>query len=151
MTKLRKAKRRPELSGHALPTTRSAAHIIPDPATGAPAFAVLPYPEYAALVRRADDIEDATAARQARAALAAGTEELLPLAVAQRIWGGESRVRVYRERRGLSQAELGRQAGVRQGTISDIETGAKGSLGTMRKIAQALGVSIADILPRADA
>lgn len=52
------------------------------------------------------------------------------------------RVRELREKRGMSQAELGKAAGVRQATVSDIEngrvTGVK--LGTLEKLARALDV-----------
>lgn len=54
------------------------------------------------------------------------------------------RIRLIRQRRGLSQNELSRQAGVRQALISELEAGKKqdttGSV--LRRLAHVLGVSV---------
>ena len=54
----------------------------------------------------------------------------------------------YREKKGLSQTELGRLAGVRQATISDLENG-KGrrvDLDVLERIAKVLGVKATALL-----
>ena len=53
------------------------------------------------------------------------------------------RIRALRERRGWSQAELGRRAGVAASTINRAERGETTtlSLGNLEKLARALGVS----------
>jgi HTH-type transcriptional regulator/antitoxin HipB len=58
------------------------------------------------------------------------------------------RLRPLRERKGWSQAELARRAGVNQGTISRIEAGhTKGvDLATLDRLARALGVSPRSLL-----
>lgn len=73
----------------------------------------IPREEYERLVRLAEDAEDAAAVARFRARLAAGEEELVPAAVVDRLLGGESPVRVWREHRGLTQSGLARASGVR--------------------------------------
>ena len=57
-------------------------------------------------------------------------------------------VRRLREAAGLSQAALGRAAGITQGWLRDIETGRIKSPGVavLRKIAKGLGVDLAELL-----
>jgi transcriptional regulator with XRE-family HTH domain len=60
----------------------------------------------------------------------------------------EINLRKYRERKGLSQTELGRLAGVRQATISSLENG-KGrrvDLDILDRIAKVLGVKATALL-----
>ena len=59
------------------------------------------------------------------AAIARGDEELVPAAFAKRLIAGESRVRVWRELRGLTQTELAAESGVNRVQIANIESGAK--------------------------
>jgi transcriptional regulator with XRE-family HTH domain len=53
-----------------------------------------------------------------------------------------------RERKGLSQLDLAKRAKVSQGYLSDLEAGEKKNPGieTLRKIAKALGVPVAELL-----
>lgn len=56
-------------------------------------------------------------------------------------------IRRLRKERGLSQKDLRRLAGISQQTISTTETGAhEPHMGTLRKIAKGLGVSVVDLL-----
>ena len=60
----------------------------------------------------------------------------------------EINLRKYRERKGLSQAALGKLAGVRQATISNLENG-KGrrvDLDVLDRIAKVLGVKATALL-----
>ncbi|MBA3342648.1 MAG: helix-turn-helix transcriptional regulator [Gemmatimonadaceae bacterium] len=60
----------------------------------------------------------------------------------------EVNLRKFRARKGLSQAELGKLARVRQGTISDLENG-KGrriDLDVLERLATALGVKATMLL-----
>ena len=80
------------------------------------------------------------------AALAAGGDELIPSDYANRLLGGESPVRVYRDLRGMTQAALAENAGVGRVLAAEIETGRKhGSVATLRALADALGVSMDDL------
>src|SRR5688572_28474475 len=56
-------------------------------------------------------------------------------------------VRRYRVARRLSQRALGEQAGVTSGFLSQLETGrANASISTLRRLADALGVGLADLV-----
>ena len=121
--------------------------IITDDA-GAPAFAVLPWPEYEALVAAAEDAEDRAAVLGVRARLASGAETLIPAEVVEALDAGDNPVRVFRRFRDLRQAALAEAAGIRQGYLSEIERGAKApSLATARALARALEVDLELLLP----
>ena len=58
-------------------------------------------------------------------------------------------LRELRQRRGLSQWELGQLAGVSSGTVYRLENGLRGAYpGTIRKLAVALDVTPADLVGR---
>jgi putative transcriptional regulator len=58
------------------------------------------------------------------------------------------RLRVLREARGLTQAELARRSGVRRETINRLESGGAETrlLATFEKLARALDVALVDLL-----
>lgn len=60
------------------------------------------------------------------------------------------RLRELREAKGLSQEALGEAAGVRQATISELESGRKQRLdfGILERLADALGVEPGELLER---
>ncbi|MFV0645437.1 MAG: helix-turn-helix transcriptional regulator [Sphingomonadaceae bacterium] len=103
--------------------------------------------EYDRLLSVADDFADMQAIERARAALASGEEELIPAEYANRIIDGESPVRVFRDLRGLTQVALADASGVNRVQIADIEAGrGRGSVETLRKLADALGLTIDDLV-----
>jgi transcriptional regulator with XRE-family HTH domain len=59
-----------------------------------------------------------------------------------------ARTKEWRESHGLTQRELASKAGVGEATVARIETGASVAPPTARKIAEALGVAVADLLER---
>lgn len=74
-------------------------------------------------------------------------EEALPLAVVKRLAAGEHPVKVFREHRRLTQAELAEAAGTTPAYLSQIETGKRGgSKKLLRSLAEALEVELADLL-----
>ncbi|MFN4358146.1 helix-turn-helix transcriptional regulator [Sphingopyxis alaskensis] len=96
---------------------------------------------------QSEGIADLSAYDNAKAALAAGEEELVPADYAKRLIAGESPLRVWCELRGLSQVKLGAVSGVNRVQIADIEAGrGKGSVETVRKLAEALGVKVDDLV-----
>lgn len=108
---------------------------------------VLPEAEYVRLLEALEDIEDLNAVRLFKERLAAGEEELLPAAMVDAILDGESRVRVWREHRGLTAAALAKAAGIASPYLSQIETGKReGTVETYRKLAIALGITLDDLL-----
>lgn len=107
----------------------------------------IPRAEYERLRQASEDLDDLQAYDRATAALASGEDELIPAAFADRLLDGESPLRVYRDCRGLSQAELARVSGVNRVQIIDIEAGRKtGSVETLRKLARALRVDLDDLV-----
>ncbi len=102
--------------------------------------------DYAALVEAAEDNADRVAIADFRRRIAAGEDEFVPSAIVERLLSGESRVRVWREHRGLKAAELATRAGIAQAFLSQIETGKReGTVETYRKLADALGVTLDDL------
>ncbi|WP_332693704.1 helix-turn-helix transcriptional regulator [Devosia sp.] len=107
----------------------------------------IPREEYERLREAAEDLADIAAYDRVKADLAAGREELIPSEFVDRMLGGESPLRVYREFRGMTQSALSAAAGVNRVQIADIEAGRKsGSIDTVRKLAAALRVTIDDLV-----
>jgi mRNA interferase RelE/StbE len=103
--------------------------------------------EYERLVALAEDARDLRALADVDARLAAGETELIPAGMVNRMLDGEPPLRVWREHRGLTQAELGRRADVHRVTIADIEGGHKpGSVRVLKSLADALGVTVDDLI-----
>jgi mRNA interferase RelE/StbE len=99
------------------------------------------------LCEAAEDLADLRAYDGAKVALASGDEELVPADYAKRLIAGESPLRVWRELRGLSQVRLGAVSRVNWVQIADIEAGrGKGSMETVRKLADALRVRVDDLV-----
>ena len=108
----------------------------------------IPLAEYQRLVELDEDAIDVAAANEVLAKLAAGTEELIPAAFADRIIDGESPLRVYRDYRGLTQVALSAASGVNRVQIAEIEARKKtGSVATLKKLATALKLDLDDLVP----
>lgn len=109
----------------------------------------IPKSEFLRLKALEEDVSDLQSATEILERIQAGTEELIPAAVIDRLLDGDAPLAVWREHRGLSQAELARQSEVNRIQVIDIESGRKtGSVGTLKKLATALRVEIEDLLPR---
>ena len=112
---------------------------------GAPC-AIVPIRDYDLLRDALEDAADREALRQSRAS----GEELVPDALVDRLADGGNPVRVWREYRGLTVTALARRAKVSSARLSAMENGsAIGSVParTLRDIADALGVTVDDLLP----
>jgi DNA-binding XRE family transcriptional regulator len=117
---------------------------------GGEELAILPKSEYERLTALAvgEDAGTARIVRRVRAALAAGNEIVMPKPVVDRLAAGENAIRVLREWRDLTQAELVVSVGITQGYLSELEAGRrKGPVALHQKIARALGVPIDLLLP----
>ena len=75
-------------------------------ANGKPAFAVLPYDEYAALRELADDAADAAALARFARRHARGQEATVPVEIIDRIMSGDNPLKVSREHRGQTATQL---------------------------------------------
>jgi DNA-binding XRE family transcriptional regulator len=114
---------------------------------------VLPRSAYEELVARAsiDLDEDAAIARivdRSNAALASGRDIVLPAEVAEAIIDGQNPIKVVREWRGLTQAQLARRNKLTQGYVSQLEAGTSGgSPKALKAIAKTLKVPVDLLLP----
>jgi DNA-binding XRE family transcriptional regulator len=113
---------------------------------GGKRLAVLPEADYRALIEAKEENSDLAAVREFDAKLARGEEELIPAEYVNRMIDGESKIRVWREYRGLTVKALAEAAGVTPAYLSQIETGAReGTIETLKKLAAALRTMIDDI------
>lgn len=116
-------------------------------ANGKPEYAVIPYQDYLRLVEAEEDVEDLRAIEEVERKLAAGEEELIPAEMVHRLVEGENAILVWREHRGLTQAQLAKAAGVGQSYIGMIERGKRqGTAAKLRAIARVLKVQVDDLL-----
>ena len=110
--------------------------------------AIVPRAEYERLRDLAREAEEdfGTARLVARAKKEiAGGAPVLPKEIVDRLASGENPIRVLRQFRGLTQAELATAEGIQitQNYLSDLENGKrKGPLALHRKLAHALGVPL---------
>jgi DNA-binding XRE family transcriptional regulator len=110
-------------------------------------MAMLPIADYQLLLDVAEDKADALAAMEAERRRFDG-EEYLPVVMLDRVMAGESALKVWRTHRGMTLDILATAAGARKSTLSQIENGkAQGKPALWRNLAEALNVSVDDILP----
>lgn len=110
-------------------------------------MAVLPVEDFQRLVEIAEDREDIAAAADAERRRNEGME-YLPESMVNRILDGENALRVWREYRGLTIAQLSEESGYGYSMISKIETGARqGTVALWNAVAGALKVLPEDIMP----
>jgi len=112
---------------------------------------VLPEAEYRILVEAAEDAADAEAIRRFEAALQAGEEELIPSEVVNRLLGGENKVRIWREFRGLTIEDAAAQAGISQARLLNVENGSESpDRAALEALAPVLKVDPEDLWPRSE-
>jgi|GEM_PF-319540 len=98
--------------------------------------------DYEALLARAGD-EAAEDAMTRRIVANAATEEAFPASLFEAIEGGANPIKVFRAYRKLTQVELATVAGLGQGYVSGLESGARaGTPATLLKIARSLEVPL---------
>ena len=110
---------------------------------GKPAFAVVPFAQWQALLARLedrDDVADAMAARDAEDLPAALVNKLLD--------GSEHPLRLWRKHRKLTLAQLAGQVGVTRQMLSMLENGkSRASVALLERLAHELGCDMDDIHP----
>jgi DNA-binding XRE family transcriptional regulator len=113
---------------------------------GDPEWAVIPYKEYLHLVAEAEMLQDIRDYDEVLEAIAQG-EETLPSEVVYAILEGDNPIRVWRQYRGLTQAQLAGTAGISKPNLSQIETGKRtGTPEVWSAIAKALDLTLDDII-----
>lgn len=107
---------------------------------GQPAFAVIPYAEWQAMLARLEDIEDRQASESTK------EEETFPIEFVERCLSDESKVKVWREYRGLTLQSLADQCGVTRQMLSMLEHGkTRPSAALLGRLAAALGCDMEDL------
>jgi mRNA interferase RelE/StbE len=105
-------------------------------------FALIPLKDLRKLVADAEMLADVKAYDAAKARLAAGADELIPMEIIERGLNGEPALRIWREHRRLTQEQLAKRAKVSRALIAAIETRRKaGSVATWKRLGAALEVS----------
>jgi DNA-binding XRE family transcriptional regulator len=102
---------------------------------------IVPIDEYERLVEAAEMLADVRACGAAKAR----GDELFPAALLDRLLADESKVRVFREHRGLTQQTLAGACGISKPYLSQVEAGRrKPSIEVLKKLAEALAVEMDD-------
>jgi DNA-binding XRE family transcriptional regulator len=113
--------------------------------------AIVPRAEYERLKTLESEVEEdaGTARLVARAKKEiAGGAPLLPKGIVDRLASGENPIRVLRQFRAETQAQLAVSVGITQNYLSDLETGKrKGPLELHQKIARFLGIPLDLLVP----
>ncbi|MBE0437432.1 MAG: helix-turn-helix transcriptional regulator [Methylomicrobium sp.] len=104
-------------------------------------YAVVPVAEFDELLDKAEMLDDIKAYDEAMAR----DEEMIPAEVVYRLLD-ENKIKVWREYRELTQAELAQCCGLAQATIAQLEGGKRtGSVTVLKKIAEALSLDLDDL------
>jgi DNA-binding XRE family transcriptional regulator len=100
--------------------------------------------DYDALLADLEDAEDRVAVLEHSLAKATGgATEALTVEETDRLLDGENPVKLWRERRGVTQRSLASAAGISPSLLAEIEGGTKtGSVETLRKLAHELKVNL---------
>ena len=113
---------------------------------GEPAFVVMPIEEYQKLCMPREDAADAATIERMSSAVASGHEETFPAELVNALIDGGNPVRLFREYRQISPANLAEVCGVSRAHIYQIESGKRAmSIELLRKLVTALRVD-ADLL-----
>ena len=107
---------------------------------GKPEYAVIPWADYLRLTEGASEMDDE--ALYARAKAADEGLEPIPSEIAERIFAGESPIRVFRQWRRLKVKELANRAGISPSYLSEIEHGKRAAVTTLLAISKELAISI---------
>ena len=98
---------------------------------------------YNNLLEKAEWLEDVVAYEKAKH----DDDELVPSDVVKRLLSGENKIKVWREYRALSQAELAKLSGIELASIAQMEGGKRtGSVLVFKKIAEALQLDLDDLV-----
>ena len=102
-------------------------------------YFIVPKKDFERLMELAEDAKDLKAAKSFNPA----RQETFPEEVADRLFDGENKLRVYREYRKQSRKELAKEVGISESYISHMELGKrKGSAEKLKKIAEALNIEV---------
>jgi DNA-binding XRE family transcriptional regulator len=128
--------------------------LLPTPVTETTDTVTLRKQDWEALAERLEDIDDVAAVQGRRAfedavGKDAARRDYLTGDEALRLIGGENPIRIWREKRGLTQRALAARAGVSVSYLAEIETGKKpGSAEMLLKLGSVLAIAMEHLVPR---
>ena len=110
---------------------------------------ILSRKEYDQLIAAAnEDARDAETLRRSIARVKSGEEETFTSAEVDAFLAAKTPLAFFRKKRGMNQHDLAKRTGITQGYLSEIEIGRKsGDVRTLRKLADALKVSLDSLVP----
>lgn len=107
----------------------------------------IPQEEYDRLVLMAEDLEDIQTLQAYRSDPDNKQEEAVPADFVKRMLDGEALLKLWREHRVFSINKLAQLSDVNRVQIGEIEKGTKtGSIHTLKKLADALGIMVDDLI-----
>ena len=113
-------------------------------------MAVLPSAELEEMLEELEDYKILPRLEAELAALDAGLTEALPSAFCEKLWAAQSNgelITLWRQYRGLSKAQLAKEAGITGQYVSMIESGKReGSLTHIKALATALNCDMDDLV-----
>jgi len=110
---------------------------------GGKPFAVIPEEFFNILLDKAEELEDIKDFDQT----IAEDDESIPAEVVYQLLDGENKLKVWRNFRDLTQAELSKRADITQAMIAMIETGKRvGKAEVLRRLAEALNIDVDDLI-----
>ena len=110
-------------------------------------FALVPVEHLQKLMDDAEMLADVRAYDAAKSRLDRGDDEVIAFEMVERRLAGESPVRVWRDHRALTQAELAKVSKVSRTMIAAIEAGHKtGGIATLKRLAAALRVDLENLV-----
>lgn len=113
---------------------------------GKPAFVVMPFAEYEKMLEPFEDAQDAIRIEQLLNAVASGAEELFPAKLVNALASGGNPIRLLREYRAMSTADLAAACGVTKAHMYQLKTGKRSmSIEVLRNLSHMLTVE-ADML-----
>jgi len=110
---------------------------------------ILSRTEYDQLIAAANaDTRDVETLRRSIARVRSGEEEIFTGDEVDAFLAAKTPLAFFRKKRGMSQDDLAKRVGITQGYLSEIEIGRKGGdVRTLRKLADALAVSLDSLVP----
>lgn len=110
-------------------------------------YAVIPMKDYEMMANLRADFEDNLAIAEAKLTIERGEDELLPLAMMEKLLSGQSRLKIWRNYRGLTASELSQRTGISVSVISKIEHNKQAiDVPKLKKLATALNLEFEDLL-----
>jgi ribosome-binding protein aMBF1 (putative translation factor) len=120
---------------------------IPRPLSKSKDTVTLSRKDWNAILDALEEAQDLRTIDESRARRSRGEDDGLPIELVERLFRGESPVRIWREARGLSVNALAKKAGVSQPYLSEIENRVKpGSVAALKKLATALKLDVDDLV-----